>query len=293
MGTIASMICLAMLSAGASELPPDKDHRKQVLDNVGFMKNPPTELKERFSMCDAFLKVNWIDKQKKIGYSRYDLYKNGKKNGQMKALIYLNQYYPHFDYDLNQYVLAGKLDAVFSLVRDGEIVGNEALLTIRQGDTRITFWPTLPSLPTQATFLDNNQNICIPYPDNQRVWIAEGRKVGKTFDEEQIQEKYELMKKSFPGLKISQFREMNVTDLNHDGLDDYYRNDGWVSYSYDNRYHQMMKTEAGLGYTRWYFPSSKQTCELRPSGFYYLVTDGRDYFFSDQCNLTDLVNRGE
>jgi hypothetical protein len=34
------------------------------ITNIGFMESPPKELKEKFPMCDAFLKVEWIDKEK-------------------------------------------------------------------------------------------------------------------------------------------------------------------------------------------------------------------------------------
>jgi hypothetical protein len=57
---------------------PGKATVTTVLTNIGFMKSPPKELKKRFPMCDAFFKVEWIE-EKRIGYSRYDLYRDGKK----------------------------------------------------------------------------------------------------------------------------------------------------------------------------------------------------------------------
>ena len=128
---IAVLIGLALLigggTAGAvSEANPKeagKATATPVLTNIGFMKNPPKELREKFPMCDAFLKVGWIDKEKKIGCSRYDLYQDGKKKGQMTALIYLNQYYPHFDYDLNVYRRAGELNKIFTFIKEGKYSG--------------------------------------------------------------------------------------------------------------------------------------------------------------------------
>jgi len=248
-GTIASMICLTMLSVGASEQLSHKGHgkqgAKQVLDNIGFMKNPPRELKERFPMCDAFLKVNWIDKQKKIGYSRYDLYKNGKKNGQMTALVYLSRHYPHCDYDLYDYKRDGRLEDIFSFIKEGRIVGGESLLTIRKGNRKITFFPHTPE---ETTFSDNRQNVCVLYPDNQLVWIVESSQVEKILTDQQIKERHEKIQRSSLDLTISVFKEMKVIDLNHDGCDDYYRYFPWFSYSYLDQYFQIGKSGAGFNY---------------------------------------------
>jgi hypothetical protein len=241
-------------------------------------------------MCDAFLKVEWIDKEKKIGYSRYDLYKDGKKDGQMVVLVYLNQYYPHFDYDLYKYKRGGQLEAIFPFIREGKIVGDEGLLTIRQGNKKITFFPHTPE---GATFSDNRQNVCIPYPDNQLAWIVEGREVGKAFTDQQINERYEDLQKSLPDLQISRFKEMNVIDLNYDGSDDYYRYFPWLSYSHTNQYFRIEKSGAGYKYIELYFPHSKKTCKLQPHGFDYLTTNGENYFLSNQCNLTELTKGGE
>jgi hypothetical protein len=70
---LASFLSLALpLCAAETAQPP--------ITNVGFMENPPKELKEKFPMCDAFLKVEWIDKEKKVGYSEYEFYNQGKKS---------------------------------------------------------------------------------------------------------------------------------------------------------------------------------------------------------------------
>jgi hypothetical protein len=45
-----------------------------VISNMGFESNPSPRLKAKFPMCDAFLKVTWIDKKKNIGYSHYEYY---------------------------------------------------------------------------------------------------------------------------------------------------------------------------------------------------------------------------
>jgi hypothetical protein len=274
----------------ANEKIINKEKDNPVLENIGFMKNPPKELTEKFPMCDAFLKIEWIDKEKKIGYSRYDLYKDGKKDGQMVVLVYLTQYYPHFNYDLNEYKRSGQLKAIFSFIREGKIVGDEALLTIRQGNKKITFFPHTPE---GATFSDNRQNVCIPYPDNQLAWIVEGRQVGKIFTDQQIKERWEKLQKSFSGLQISRFKEMNVIDFNNDGSDDYFFYFPWFSYSHKDQYFEIEKSGAGYKYIELLFPHSRKTCKLQPHGLDYLTTDGKNYFLSNQCNLTELTQESK
>src|SRR5208283_3995138 len=51
--------------------------RSQTFDNVGFRKNLPRELRQKFPMCDEFLDVKWIDPKRYIGRVRMDLYTGG------------------------------------------------------------------------------------------------------------------------------------------------------------------------------------------------------------------------
>jgi len=204
------------------------------------------------------------------------------------VLVYLNQYYPHFDYDLNNYKRDGKLKDIFSFIREGTIVGDEALLTIRQGNKKVTFFPHTPE---GATFSDNRQNVCIPYPDNQLAWIVEGRQVGKIFTDQQIKERYENLQKSLPGLQISRFKEMNAIEMNNDGSDDYFFYFPWLSYSHKDQYFEIEKSGAGYKYIELYFPHSKNKCKLQPHGLDYLTTNGKNYFLSNQCNLTELTSQ--
>lgn len=272
--------------AGETEKKTDTS----TLTNRGFMKNPPKELKEKFPMCDAFLDVEWIDKEKKIGYSTYDLYKDGKKNGQMTALIYLNQYFPRFAYDLNIYKRKGKLNEIFSFIKKGKIVGDDELLTIRNDKKEITFWTIINWIDIKGpSFSDHRKNVCIPYPGNQMMWIVERRQVDKVFTEKQIEERYQKIQKYFPEMQLNSFKEKNVIDFNFDGVDDYYRVDGWFSYSFANQYFNMTKTGAGVDYIELSFPPFNKKCILKLFSNYYLTTDGKNYFLSNQCNLTELT----
>lgn len=290
---LAAMFLIFLLSLAVSKpLSANENYSHRTVpirDNIGFARNPPEELKKKFPMCDAFLKVDWIDKKKKIGYSHYDLYREGKPNGQMWALVYLEERFPHFDYDLNEYRRRGNIDSILRFIREGNIVGDVALLNIRRGDEKITFWPTIPA---NMTFADNYQNVCISYPDGERAWIAEGKQIGKIFTEQLINEKFELIKKFFPSLLISSFKKMGIIDFNNDGKEDYYRGDGWTLYSYQDKYFEIVQKTADFRYTRWYSPNSNKHCEVE-RGLHYLTTDGQNYFISNQCSLTDLTKKGE
>jgi hypothetical protein len=94
-------------------------------DNIGFMKNPPKKLTERFPMCDAFLNVEWIDKEKMIGYTTYEAIIKGKAakhdGGRKRVWAMVDMNVPGFDYDVYQYRRKGKLDEVFEMVRNGTV----------------------------------------------------------------------------------------------------------------------------------------------------------------------------
>lgn len=261
------------------------------ISNIGFMKNPPKALKEKFPMCDAFLKVEWIDKEKKIGYSSYDLYRAGKKDGQMTALIYLNQYYPHLDYDVYEYRQKEMLRKLFKFIKEGKIGTEDELLTISNGSKSITFWPTTPLLPVRGTLSDNYENVCVPYPDNQRMWIAEGRQVGKIYSDQEIDTKYDKVRTFSTGLSLGRFKTAIVVDINFDGIEDYLFR-GFPIFSWGNKYFVMTRIKTGYKYSEWNVPPNNKNCEIIKEGMHYLTTDGKNYFLSNQCNLTELT-KGE
>src|ERR1017187_7732057 len=75
-----------------------------IISNIGFMPPPPKELREKFPMCEAFLKVEWIDKEKRVGFSEYELYNQGNKiNRVAHALVYLDDDHPILDANLDEF----------------------------------------------------------------------------------------------------------------------------------------------------------------------------------------------
>ncbi len=154
--------------------------------NSGFMKNPPKVLKEKFPMCDAFLKVTWIDKEKNIGYSHYDFYIGNRKSKKRAfALVHIDERYPRFDYDLEPYRKQGHLNEVFAIIKRGQVTFPASSVFI-EGDSRPDFlqgthdarlgdFSSIEGFSGQLTPTNNRKTVCIPYPDNQRMWIAEGK----------------------------------------------------------------------------------------------------------------------
>jgi hypothetical protein len=166
---IVLVFSFVALPAVAAEQGYEKE---PILKNIGFIDNPSKELKEKYPMCDAFLKVEWIDKEKKIGYSRYDIYRDGKKEKQNAfALIHLDDTRPHFDYDLSvsEFEGVGKISTkdVFSIIKKGKVFFNTNYLNIvfDNGEKRLDF-DTIACTPQTCNFTlaDQKINVCIPLP---------------------------------------------------------------------------------------------------------------------------------
>jgi len=286
------------LPAQAATTPPN-------ISNVGFMENPPKELKEKFPMCDAFLKVEWIDKEKKIGYSQYDFYKDGRKiGGVTSALVHLDEQYPAFDYNLEEFRKSGKLKELFAMIKRGDVergMGEGGSETLMIADERKDgrFVQEFGGIEADwdihgLSLAEHKMNVCIPYPDNQRMFFAENKEVGKIYHESEIANKLAELKKWIPDLPF--FENYTLIDVNFDGKEDYYA-EGML-YSYGNRYYEMKIQGPGLKggpYTKLIAPTTHKTCEfLALSRFgYYFTTDGKNILINNQCNLTELTKEGK
>jgi hypothetical protein len=277
-------------------------HNTSDLTNIGFMENPPKELKEKFPMCDAFLKVEWIDKEKKIGYSRYDIYNRfGKKEERpVAALVHLDQDRPYFDIDVDEYRDKMQLQSLFLRIRQGEIVPGNTFLTIRYKHRNEYKYIELTSVNGirdigGISLSDHRKTVCIPYPDNNRMWIAEGRRLDKVYNDEEIVNIVLRMTTYIPQFSRSWGKYSYIIDVNFDGVDDYAVG-GILAYSYGDKYYEMQPLWAHEGdenYGHWSIPPTQKTCEIYLPAGTYLATDGQNYFLNNQCNLTKLTKAGE
>lgn len=285
----------------------NKDKGNPVPENIGFMKNPPKELTEKFPMCDAFLKVEWIDTEKKIGYSRYDLYKDGNKEKEKAfALIHLDDSRPHFDYDLSvsDFEGVGKIgtEEVFSIIKKGKVFFNTNYLSIvyDNNEKRLDFMTVGDTRDVyNFTLADHKINVCIPYPDNQRMWIAEGKRIDKLYSKEEAAKIVAKIKTYVPSpfpLHGWNIGECWIVDLNFDGIEDYVSR-GKIVYSYGNKYYDMKALWVRDGdeqWGQWGFPPTQKKCELKEwVGGLFITTDGKSFFLNNQCNLTELTQGGK
>lgn len=253
--------------------------------NRGFIEDPPQAWKERFPMCEAYLNVEWIDPDKKIGYSCYETWSEGKKK-KIWALVSLD--IPGFNYDVYQYWRKGKLKDLFAAVKNGKVFEDNAL-SIRSKMKRIDFYPI-----RELVLSNFEKNVCIVYPDQKQAWIVEGKKVGKAYNEKRIDEMYRTIEIFIPGLPMRFFQKVIAVDINFDGIDDYFA-EGWLTYSFGDKYLSMKRGvhrhERGYSLYPFVFPPSGKVCTLSSSVWsgYYLITDGKSFSLNNECNLTELT----
>lgn len=305
MGYVAGLLVLCLFLVRLGKL-----HGEELMDvesastfsNVGFMENPSKELKNKFSMCDAFLNVEWIDKTKKIGYSHYDAVIEGKKKS-IWALVNLDDLMPSYTLDIYQFKRQNKMKELFDLVKNGKPKWNfDTFFIDGEGFYEVNYGDVLLS--------DNRQTVCIAYPDGLRAWIIEGKTVNHAFSESQESElvtKLNALKLSrftpeyaaklhvneFDTLSEETVSQLWVLDINHDDKPDLvyiaYAKD-LIIYSIGNTYYRMARQDFPVGSTVWSFPQQSRTCSIKPYGHKsYMTTDGKNYFLNNQCNLTQLA----
>ena len=294
-----------------------KPLHKDPVTNIGFMKNPPEAWVKQFPMCNAFLKVKWVDRTKGVGYSVYNLYVNGKKSGKtFSALIFLNWGRPHYDYDVDKWRNEGKLQDIFEGVVKTKDIG-----MYLSDDMRISYRMMNPEGEApEISLADHRENVCIPYPPDrpqgyskipflkqikgQRMWLADIKEVGKVYSKQKIMTQYLKVKQfihpmpgdMYPGYdELANFKHYRILDLNNDGANDFLVGEEGVgnsTYFYRGKHYQMRpmwKNPSDDLYGAYYYPSSGKTCHAGMSSNFYITTDGKSYYLNNSCNLTDLM----
>jgi len=295
--TVLPLVLMASMPLAAEEL--NGDEASAEFTNIGFLNPSPDALKKRFPMCDAFLKVVWIDKQKKIGYTRYDLYHEGKKDGRWLALVHLDPASPRADYYLDGYRKAGTLQEFFSAIKQGQTAFYRANLVIEvpQKDRTVVAWE-LTTISEERevwdyTLADNRKNVCVPYPGGQRMWIAERRMVKKLYGSDEAARKLDNLTGLIQGKGVTLserlFLSLTPVDLNFDGIEDYVGLPSSIIYSHGGNYYQM-QVGGDLVDKQLSFPPTANVCGPKPYLMNtYLTTDGKSYFLNNECNLTEAT----
>jgi hypothetical protein len=312
-GCVSAILLLAASTQiPAEETAPEKSAR--AVSNIGFEKNPPAALKQKFPMCDEYLKVQWITKKKEIGYSEFEapltsVVGNSVARKKVSVLVLMRDpfgAFPELRYDVSSIKESGQLERLFDALRNGKIKGawggTNLLVESKDYNFRIDFNSVELeghpySFEDEVVFADYQQTVCVVYPNGQRAWIAEGRRPEKIYDKATFDALFNNVKASIAGLDRRVFARTWVLDVNRDGIPDYV-GPGSI-YSVGNRYYGYHLVE-GTGPSAtgaptkkvptYSFPPQNRTCAVKAPTL-YLTTDGKDYFLNNQCNLTDLTSQ--
>ncbi|MFH2044721.1 MAG: hypothetical protein ABIK92_06210 [Pseudomonadota bacterium] len=286
---LSFMMMSATVFAETPAKEVEKNNAPPVIDNIGFIKNPPKELKEKFPMCDAFLKVEWIDKKYKIGYSHYEAKRKGEKK-LMWALVTLLGDLPSYRWDVYQYKRQGRLKELFEIIKYGKAKGSLGVLVrTYKGEYVKIFNMELDD----GALADNRCTVCIPYPDEEMVWIAEGKSVGQNYSETQFEELTNKVKK--PGKPFNEnwqkwLKSLWILDINFDGKKDFVLGRSLAA-TWQNKLYIVDSVYKDHGFQQT-FPPNGRTCYVRSLGM-PITTDGKNYYIGNQCNITELTSDSE
>jgi len=162
------------------------------IENAGFRKDVSSASKGRFSLCDEFLDVKWIDNARSVGILKADIYKNNIREPYF-LIVYLEKpgtkafaargngiFYEitekqYLSRDFEQFLRG----AHFSFSRQN------VFMKVKKGK-KLEWFPQEP-VPFEAfvthqtefpnrSFSDFQKTICVAYPDAKRVFVAEAKK---------------------------------------------------------------------------------------------------------------------
>jgi hypothetical protein len=265
------------------------------LENIGFVRNPEV-LNRKFPMCDAFLKVEWIDTKKMIGYIQYEIIM--EKTGERKkvwALVSLNdQGANYLDWNVFAFKQSGNLSDLFAFIRRARIVKQSLAVMILQDDKREEVFHRM-NITNEASIAGYSLTVCLAYPGNKLAWIVEGKNVKHG---QRTSSHVEEITKAKQAVGVTKEWENNpadiqpwLFDINYDGeMDVVYPSGGAVYsmhknyYSNTRRFHPEGSLDRILK-----FPPINNECFI-PSGLTSLTTDGKSYFFGIECNITKLTS---
>jgi hypothetical protein len=270
----------------------NKEKKNPVPENIGFMKNPPKELTDKFPMCDAFLNVEWINKEKKIGYSHHEVIIKGKKR-MVWELIALGGDPLFLRWDVYQFKRKGQLQDIFEMLRSGEEKVTPFVMILQYKGKSVQIHPRTPNY--DDSLADRKCTVCVPYPDNQRVWIAEGKSIKQNYSAAQQKELFKRIEEA-AGKPIDLdnqvqqewFESLYILDVNFDGKEDIVFEESFFVTS-QNMLYEVEHTYKGEGKYQFTFPPTGRTCHVQ-SRLLPLATDGKNYYIANQCNLTELTS---
>jgi len=265
--------------------------------NVGFMRDPPQAIRDRFPMCQAFLDVQWIDERKQIGYLQFDallMQDRGTKGepgtSRTFAIVDLNEFV--FDYDVSYYESEGRLEALFEAIRRGNVSAHGVEMFIDyQGKNFHLNTSSAPYYTEGQPLLDDHRRtVCLVYPDGRKAWIVEGRSVNHTYQGATKETMLPKIMAAGKDLSVHSVGSMWVLDINFDGIDDYVSRGSLIYTRNGKLYETLRKQERPGGKYIFRFPPKNAVCRSIDKVFYPLITDGKKYYLSNACDLTSLTS---
>ncbi len=251
-------------------------------------------------MCDNFLKVEWIDKEKMIGYTHYEAFvydvhrKLSREKQQVWALVKLADDWASYSMDVYEYKRQGRMNELFDLVKNGTEIKDSASLEIKYRGNITVFYALSPVLS------GHDKTICLAYPDEKRAWIIEGKDVRHVFSKAQRGLLFNRIREAWPSFKHELLEDENlwVLDVNFDGQEDFVFRARKIAYSFGDKLYSddiaVNDPTASIQYSNYLltFPPQSRTCRLKIEGNYPLTTDGKNYYVRN-CNLSELTAASE
>lgn len=287
---LVAALCLGIAGAAHSAAPD----AEQEIQNVGFMKNAPPELKARFPMCEEFLDVQWLDKKYMVGYATYDAFVRKKLNDpvvrkRVHAIVAIPFGVPRrYDYDAYQFVRQGKLKELFALIKSEQTLLAGLAFSIGEGDTRVDLHSggALSYGDSHPLLSDHRKTVCIVFPAGDKAWIIEGKTVERAYIEAQIKDLFSDHNEQGIKMSFSVFTRTWILDVNGDGVVDYFMPQSLI-YSVKGRNSQTVREYKHPNFV-FSFPETNQVCLVDSSKMNFdLTTDGKNYFAAG-CNWSEL-----
>lgn len=221
------------------------------VNNVGFRKQVPPMLKERFGLCEEFLDVKWINRSELVGVLKADVFKNGEsvprylivrleKPGSKAFASRGNGIF----YEIDEKQYASRDFEKFLLGAKYAFSHENVFMTVKKGKKSERF-PQEP-LPFEAfinhrsdfpdrSFSGFSKVVCVAYPDEKRAFIVEAKKpFMKSAMDDKTKQSYETVtrhgeeqcgKKGAESKKkdcnLKNLKDSYALDINGDGKDDY------------------------------------------------------------------------
>jgi hypothetical protein len=217
--------------------------------NIGFMAEVPKTLKDKFGLCNNFLDVKWINKQKLTGLAKADVDRDGRKESRFMIVhlekpgskAYENRGNGIF-YEISRQEYEDPGFAKFMLGASYGFRHRNVFMSVTRGKKSERY--AQEPLPFEAfdshkddfpnrSFSGFNGTVCIAYPDAKRVFVIEAKKpfMGAPMDEKSklsfgtvlkhANERCAAIADKGTECNFDPVKDSYALDLNGDGRDDY------------------------------------------------------------------------